>query len=233
MERRILVVDDNPMFRELEAIFLAGSGEVITAESGSIGLELARRHRPHVMIVGLDMPDLAGDAVCREVKNDPELRDVPVVLITNADDAADRERSVRAGADDVLTKPIHRISLIQSGHRFIRYSEVRGLKRVPMVAPVKLGPDGTGIEGVSRDVSRGGMMVEFDAHFDSSSEVELHFALPEPASAPLRPTAKVIWRRHEGSRSSIGLQFLSLDGTGARQIDEFVYERSAIAESTR
>lgn len=227
MKHRILVVDDNPMFRELEAIFLAGSGEVLTAESGIAALEIARREHPHVMVVDLDMPDLSGDSVCREIKADPELRDLPVVLITSSDGAEDRERAVRAGADDVLTKPINRISLIQAVSRFIRFHQVRGLKRVPMVAPVTLDLGRGGLVGVSSDVSRGGMKVDFESPLEAGQEVELRFALPESGQPPICPTAKVVWRRHAGRGSAVGLQFLSLDGWSARQIDEFVYERNA------
>ena len=77
MKRKILIVDDAPMFRELESLFLARSGRVITASDGSESLDLARRELPDVVVADYSMPGMRGDALCREIKSDPDLRKTP------------------------------------------------------------------------------------------------------------------------------------------------------------
>lgn len=231
MSRRIVVIDDSPLFRELESRFLAGTGEVETATDGKQGLELVQRNPPDVVVVDLDMPDLSGDEVCQAIKADAQLTGVGVIVITDGEHPEDRARAIRAGADDVLTKPINRISLIQSVRRF-GFSPRRQLKRVAVKAPVRIVLDGGQALGVVRNLSRGGIFVEADCPLplSPSEEVELRFELPESStrSLTLSTTAKVVWRsdRTTTAGAGLGLQFLELNRANAARIEDFVYERT-------
>ena len=228
--RKILVVDDAPMFRELESLFLARSGRVITASDGIEGLDVARREQPDVVVTDLDMPGMRGDELCRHIKADPDLSGTPVIIVTGRDDAADHAAAVEAGADDIVEKPINRVSLIQSVNHFVRLS-MRGLVRVPLETDVGVATARVEALGRSRNVSRGGMFVETERSCpEPDTLVQLSFSLPE-VKEPLEPTARVVWRRlaAEGEAAGIGLQFLALDREAARQIDEYIYER-AVAE---
>jgi uncharacterized protein (TIGR02266 family) len=228
--RTILVVDDAPMFRELEALFLARSGNVITACGGEEALAAAHRERPDIVVADISMPGMDGDELCRRLKADPDLRDTPVIIVTGGREASEHERAVRAGADDVVEKPVNRVSLIQAVNRFLRLA-VRGLVRVPMETEVRLALEQRDTWGWSRNVSRGGMFVEADETFEPDTELQLEFELPEMHCA-LTPTAKVVWRRPASStlRGGVGLQFLRLDRRSARSIDEYVYLRAALPE---
>jgi CheY-like chemotaxis protein len=78
---RVLVVDDEPMMLEIAAGMLNASGfKVLTAMRGEEALEIARRERPAVVLCDIMMPGLDGRDVCRAIKNDPDLNDIPVVL---------------------------------------------------------------------------------------------------------------------------------------------------------
>ena len=227
MQRKILVVDDAPMFRELESLFLARSGRVLTAADGGEAFELAHRERPDVVVTDLSMPGMHGDELCERIKCDPDLGRTPVIIVTGRDAGDEHERAVRSGADDVVEKPVNRISLIQSVNHFLRLAE-RGLVRVPLETDVRLAVETDEAWGWSRNVSRGGMFVEIEQMGpEPDTEVQLEFTLPELAQA-LAPTAKVVWRRRPtpGQRCGMGLQFLKLDRDAARQIDDFVYEHA-------
>lgn len=230
--RKILIADDAAMFRELGALFLARSGRVITANNGYEALELARRERPAVVVADLDMPCLGGDGLCRRLREEPELRDTPVIIVLPGDRAEDRARAVRAGADDVISKPIERMTLIQSVNRFLRAGPLRGQARVACEARVHIRHANQERWGVARNLSRGGIFVEAEAPVAPGAEVALEFALPD---TPLRfaPTAQVVWlrERDNGGPSGMGLRFLALDGASAREIDSFVYERAEDATS--
>lgn len=225
VKRRILVVDDAPMFRELESVFLARSGRVLVASDGEEALEIAYRERPDLIVTDLSMPGLGGDELCRRIKRDPDLGRTPIIIVTGRDDGEEHELAVRAGADDVIEKPIARVSLIQAVNHFLRLA-VRGLVRVPMETDVRLALPEQEAWGWSRNVSRGGMFVEVEDDVpEPETEMQLEFRLPDLPSS-LLPTAKVVWRRPatDRLRPGMGLQFLKLDREAARNLDDFVYE---------
>lgn len=226
--KKILVVDDTSMFRELGAIFLGRLGRVFTASSGSEGLAIARRVFPDVMVVDLDMPGMDGETLCRAIKADRDLHSTPVILVTSGESAADHERAVRAQADDVLAKPLSRIQLGLSASRLLRDRGL-GLQRVPVASEVKvrLTREDASAEGVARDLSRGGIFVESHGKLPPATEVELDFRLPD-GRRPLRPSAEVIWtgRYHSTGEQGMGLRFLALDRASTDQIDAYVMEHA-------
>lgn len=224
--RNILVIDDAAMFRELESIFLARQGRVLTAASGEEGLAVARRERPDVILLDLVMPDLDGEAVCRILKADPELRSIPVVMLTASPLAEDHARAIRAGADQVLAKPIGRVALIDAVNRYLNSPVARGMPRVPLKAAVRIVQGEREHWGMARNVSRGGIFVEGVCAAPESTEVDLEFSLPETLFI-LTPTARVIWRRERqnGTQPGLGMRFVRLDGASARQLAHFVQER--------
>jgi len=222
--RRLLVVDDSPIFLELESTFLSRIGRVTTARAAEEALEIAQRERPDVVIADLHMPKIPGDVLCRDLKSDPDLARTPVILVTGHNHAEDHERAVRAGADDVVHKPINRLQLIQAVNRFLKLA-VRGLVRVSLDADVCVDQEGQQVWGRARNVSRGGMFIESEITPDPSTELELDFKLPD-SNRPISPTAQVVWRRpaRSGASSGIGVRFLKLDPEASRRIDDFVYE---------
>ncbi len=129
-KKKILVVDDAPVFRELGSLFLARSGQVITASYGGEALVAMERERPDVVMTDLHMPGMDGDVLCREIKSDPNLCQTPVIVVTGGVSADERSRAVLAGADDVISKPIRRSALIQAVNRLLLASSCQGLPRV-------------------------------------------------------------------------------------------------------
>jgi uncharacterized protein (TIGR02266 family) len=190
---------------------------------------LARREHPNVVVADLDMPCMAGDELCRRIKADPDLAHTPVILVTPGSVAEDRSRAVRAGADDVIAKPINRIALIQAVNRMLRGQPLRGLARVSLKAKVQIVHGQQELWGTAHNVSRGGIFVESDHGMPPATEVALEFRLPEVKHS-LAPTAQVIWHRPpaKGFAHGMGLQFLALDSAAAEAIDSFVYERAAL-----
>jgi uncharacterized protein (TIGR02266 family) len=231
--RRILVVDDTPLFRDLESLFLARTGRVITARNAEEGLAAARRERPDVAVIDLHMPGTGGDELCRTLKADPELAGIPVILVTRNEAAEDRAVAIRAGADDVLAKPLSRVTLIHAVNRFLRSPLLRGLARVRLETAVRIRLPDEDAWGTARNLSRGGIYVELDRAISPNTEVELEFRLPD-APTPLLPTAQVVWYRPgtAGGQTGLGLQFLALDGASAQRIEAFVYEHLPAAEES-
>jgi len=106
MADRVLVVDDEPDLLELVRFHLMQAGfEVETACDGRRGLEAIRRRRPGLVVLDWMLPDLSGTEVCRQVRSDPQLRDLPILLLTAKAEEVDRVVGFELGADDYVTKP--------------------------------------------------------------------------------------------------------------------------------
>jgi CheY-like chemotaxis protein len=112
----VLVIDDDPSACELMVRSLSKEGfHVLTANEGVDGLRVAREARPHVITLDVLMPGMDGWSVLRELKADPRLATIPVIMITMADD---RSTGYALGASDYLTKPIDRERLAASVQRY-------------------------------------------------------------------------------------------------------------------
>jgi Amt family ammonium transporter len=114
----VLVIDDDPAARELLVHALDREGlRVQTAANGEEGLRLAHELRPNVITLDVMMPGLDGWAVLSALKADPQLRRIPVIMLTMLTIAEEREHGFTLGAADYLTKPIDRGQLLAAIER--------------------------------------------------------------------------------------------------------------------
>src|SRR3569832_452558 len=125
MTARILVVDDiDANVRLLQAKLQAEYYDVLTAYDGVTALAIAAAEKPDIVLLDVMMPGMDGFQVCRRLKEDPETRHIPVVLVTALDGRADRITGLEAGADEFLTKPIDDLML---------FARVKSLTRLKVV----------------------------------------------------------------------------------------------------
>ncbi len=104
----ILVIDDDEIVaRTIERALRSNELRVTVANSGVEGLKIARRRRPDLVILDIIMPGMDGYAVCREMRADPLLEEVPVLFLTARVKDEDRIAGFLAGADDYLAKPFN------------------------------------------------------------------------------------------------------------------------------
>jgi len=102
----LLVIDDDPNVHDLMRRFLGKEGfRIVTALSGEEGLKLARQAPPDVIVLDVQMPGMDGWVVLQQLKADPRLRDIPVVLVTMMDQ---KNLGYSLGANEYLTKPVDR-----------------------------------------------------------------------------------------------------------------------------
>ena len=110
---RVLVVEDEPDLNRLIAFNLQASHfEPLRAHTGARGLELAMSEVPGLIILDLMLPDIAGTEVCRQLKEKPETRAIPVVVLTACASESERVRGFELGAEDYVTKPFSMRELV-------------------------------------------------------------------------------------------------------------------------
>jgi putative two-component system response regulator len=108
----ILIVDDEPAGRHtLESILEGQDYELVMAKNGPEAIEKAQKFLPDVILLDVMMPGMDGFEVCRHLRNDPNLAEVPIIILTALDDRKSLLQGLEAGADDYLTKPYDRHEL--------------------------------------------------------------------------------------------------------------------------
>ena len=110
---KILVIEDQVQMRKnLVTILQMERFEVLSAENGQQGVELARAHRPDLILCDVMMPELDGFGVVESLRRDSELATLPVIFLTARGDKADVRAGMNLGADDYLVKPVAREDLL-------------------------------------------------------------------------------------------------------------------------
>ena len=111
--KRILVIEDQAPMRRNIALLLEMEGfQVFTAATGRIGLELARKERPDLVLCDVMMPELDGYGVIQALRAETDLATLPFIFLTARGDRADVRIGMNFGADDYLTKPVMREDLL-------------------------------------------------------------------------------------------------------------------------
>ncbi len=131
-QQKILVVDDMPMnVKLLQDILTVKGYQAITASSGMEALQKIKSDKPDLVLLDVMMPGMTGFEVCQKVREDPEVRLLPIVLVT-ALDPSERVKGLEAGADDFLTKPINQPELMARVRSLLRiktlYDQVEAQK---------------------------------------------------------------------------------------------------------
>jgi two-component system, cell cycle response regulator len=121
MSALILVVDDTPAnVMLLEAKLTNEYYDVVTAVDGFEAIKQAKEHSPDLILLDVMMPGMDGFETCRQMKADPAISHIPVVMVTALNSAEDRVNGLQAGADDFLTKPIDDAALMARVRSLVR-----------------------------------------------------------------------------------------------------------------
>lgn len=122
---KVLVIDDSNTIRRSAEMFLRQAGfDVILAEDGFDALAKISDHHPKVIFVDIMMPRLDGYQTCALIKQNPNLKSTPVIMLSSKDGVFDRARGRLAGSDRYLTKPFTREALIETVNEYVKPSSV-------------------------------------------------------------------------------------------------------------
>jgi len=239
----ILLVDETPYFRELGALFLARSGQVRAVPDAKCAFEAVEAAIPDLVIADLDARGDGDQRLLTQLRELPQLAQKPFIALIGDHSAEAHALATRAGATDVLTKPLSRSALLESVGRLARQDGPVGRPRAPLREPVRIRLDAGDCWGTLRNVSRSGVFVDapgvFAQEIAAQGELEIDFRLPGTQQL-FSPTAEVVWRQpldadtaasenaeNPSAHVGLGMRFLALDADSLHELDDFVHEFAA------
>lgn len=106
-QKTVLIIDDQPFFVTMQQNLLKTQGyRVLAAGNGADGLARAKQYKPDLILLDIEMPGMDGFAVCEKLKQDAELRQIPVIILTATQDTKLNERAFKAGAEITILKSV-------------------------------------------------------------------------------------------------------------------------------
>lgn len=225
---KILLVDDVEFFIELEKDYLKRTpAQILVARNGAEALELVRRERPQLVYMDVNMPIMDGLTCCRTIKNDPTLRNTPVVMVFATSKEVDNSACNAAGADGVLNKPVDRNAFLELGRKYL-FSVDRREKRIPCQTTVTVKTENETFQGLVLDISSGGIYIQYRQNIALEARVQVSFILPTIASVPIVSRGRVAWINQGFPRKDLtipqgfGVQFQSLSPEGLATIRRYI-----------
>lgn len=122
--KTVLVVEDNELNMKLFHDLLEAHGiQTVETRDGVHVLELARAHRPDLILMDIHLPEISGLEVTRRLKADPDLKSIPVIAVTAFAMKGDEQKIREGGCEDYISKPISVVPFIETVKRYLRIQE--------------------------------------------------------------------------------------------------------------
>jgi CheY-like chemotaxis protein len=226
---RVLVIEPDPRERELLTAYLGAAGYVVRgAETGALALRSATSQPPDLILLDLHLPDMDGGELCRLLRQEPQTRSLPVIIVTEGEEFALHRQAYSAGAQACIPKPVRRPALVATieavlagarpgkpasvardegagqptGAHGVRQFE-RFTVSLPAVGWTAQFP-GKVIEGMVRDISAGGFMAELSVQVVPGSTVDL---VLDTELGALELKGRVVWNSVGGQAARHGFAF--------------------------
>jgi len=118
--QKVLIVEDNELNMKLfNDLLMAHGYDTLQTKDGNEALALARRHRPDLILMDIQLPEISGLEVTKMIKEDKELKLIPVIAVTAFAMKGDKEKMRDGGCEDYIAKPISIASFLQTVERFL------------------------------------------------------------------------------------------------------------------
>jgi CheY-like chemotaxis protein/Tfp pilus assembly protein PilZ len=224
---KILIVDDVKMSIEMGKAFLENTGcELISASNGREGLETAKKERPDLVMTDLHMPEMDGAELCRAIKDDPAMKDLPVIILTSDSNPENLESCHNASCDGILKKPFQKGDIIESVRKYIKIL-CREHKRAEVGFDVFYNFEEENSSALVTDISNGGMFVRTDSPLSIDAETEFSLVIgdsPEPFNVDGKVVRTVRPDRSDSydEQPGMGIQFRDAPGELLEIIDKLV-----------
>ena len=120
MGKKVMIVEDNELNMKLFHDLLEAHGiETIRARDGKNVLALAREHKPDLVLMDIQLPEVSGLDITKWLKEDDELKSIPVIAVTAFAMKGDEQKSREGGCEDYISKPISVIKFIETVQKYL------------------------------------------------------------------------------------------------------------------
>ncbi|MBC8100581.1 MAG: response regulator [Armatimonadetes bacterium] len=136
MSATILYIEDNPQnLRLIRRMLSTADYTILEAFKGETGIQLALQHRPDLILVDINLPDMDGTEVAQRIKATPGYEQIPIIALTANAMHGDRERFLAKGCDGYIAKPVSRSELLEVTAHFLAKRATSGVLPVVDVEP--------------------------------------------------------------------------------------------------
>jgi len=208
MDKKILLVDDNKLFLEIQKEFLQYTKtDIFTACDGLEALNVAHSVQPDLIFMDLEMPKMDGATCCKAIKNDPKLNCIPVVMVTSQTKEEAKDYCYATGCDAFISKPLDRDNFLGIARSFIPDLDRRE-KRYKVRLEASITVKDKILPCTLNNLSAGGAYVVTD-YFGTPNEV-IKISILLPNSQPIECQGRIAWVNRVDSillPKGLGLKF--------------------------
>jgi CheY-like chemotaxis protein len=207
-----------------DVAFLGRSGmNVVPIRTNLQALEFHRADKADLIITNLDEPDMPGDSLCSAIRNDPELRDVSIIIVCSDSDE-DARRCLECGANTCVARPLNGAVLLQEAYHLLQIAPRRTC-RVPIRIRISATSGEKRITGEVENISSSGMLIKSDALLGEGDEITCSFSLPDHGHISISAEiVRVVEHETEKNMFLFGVTFTSQPRKVISAISAFVDE---------
>ena len=122
-KKKILIVDDELIGRQLiQAILMVGGYEPILAANGFEAISMATEYKPDLILLDIMMPNMNGFEVTKRIRQDNQLKHIPILMVSALDDRNSKMSGLNAGANDYIAKPFEKIDILSKIRKLLSNS---------------------------------------------------------------------------------------------------------------
>lgn len=223
---KILLVDESRFFLTIEKQFLRNLPiTILDAQSSTKTLEICRTERPQLIYLAQEVAGQTGAECCLQIKADPELRSIPVIMIC---EPGEEKVCHLAGCDAILLKPLEKNRFLEIGRSFL--AGIRERRRSCLVSVKAQCPLMT-IEARGLDISSGGVFLESSAQLPVGTllQLDIHLARPHESGPRIECTGQLAWLntrdnpRKPNHPVGLGIKFIELSTPAASILNGYLH----------
>lgn len=223
MRKKILIADNLEDLLEREKTILNRvSFELFTASSGQEALSVHQAQRVDLMLVSLELPDMAGDKLCSSIRKDTELRQVSIIITCNNEPEC-IQRATQCGANAYIVKPFRSAELTDKVTKLLSIPQ-RQSYRVLIRISIKGNMANESFFCSSHDISATGLMIESEKRLEKGDLLSCSFFLP--GFGKIVTDAEVMRIDQSTDTPRYGVRFRYLDPEFRKGIDSFIASRA-------
>lgn len=224
MKKILLVNASRYFFDEGKNLLDRKDFQVFLAPSGLKALQIHRQEKVNLIVCDMDMPEMAGDALCKRVREENESRAVSFILVCR-DNPLELKRAENSGANICLKKPFSARVMLENVEKLLAISIRRGY-RVLLRAKVKGAKDDSTFFCTSQNISSTGMLIEADRLLATGDQLSCSFYLP--GASHIVAEGEVVRREDmPDNKHYYGIRFTEIAPEHKQEIEKFIAESIA------